>query len=125
MTINADSIKAKGPFLTLFNQQRVGKSHFTRLMLIGLLCGSIQPGWATVCPTSTLEQLDLPNRTAFKPTALRQLDSKGTFHALVVFSRFQNENNGSSAVPGFAHQIFDPQHPGSLTHFYLEMFVIL
>ena len=89
-------------------------------MLVGLLCG-IQPGEATVCPTSTLEQLDLPNRTAFKPTALRQLDSKGTLHALVVFSRFQNEDNGNSAAPDFARQIFDPQRPGSLTHFYLEM----
>lgn len=45
----------------------------------------------------------------------------GHIHALAIFSRFQDEEDGEASAPGFAGRIFDPQRPGSLTHFYAEM----
>jgi len=45
----------------------------------------------------------------------------GHIHALTIFARFQEEDDGNAAVPDFAGEIFDPQRAGSLVHFYLEM----
>ena len=44
----------------------------------------------------------------------------GELKALVVFARFGDEG-GRETDLGFAEHLFDPQRPGSLTHFYLEM----
>ena len=45
----------------------------------------------------------------------------GRVHALTIFARFKNEDDGNQAAPDFASQLFDPQRAGSLTHFYQEM----
>jgi len=57
---------------------------------------------------------------AAKPSQSSETVS-GRAIALVIFARFQDEDDGSDAVPEFAGQIFDPRLPGSLTHFYNEM----
>jgi len=41
-------------------------------------------------------------------------------HSLVIFARFQDEA-GESSPPAWSAQLFDPDLPGSLTHFYNEM----
>ncbi|NKB67968.1 MAG: hypothetical protein GKR89_12985 [Candidatus Latescibacteria bacterium] len=41
--------------------------------------------------------------------------------ALVIFARFQDENSGNTSAPAFSEQIFDPDIPGSMSHFYREM----
>ncbi|MFA6111504.1 MAG: right-handed parallel beta-helix repeat-containing protein [Candidatus Latescibacterota bacterium] len=45
----------------------------------------------------------------------------GTQRALVIFARFADEDTGPTAAPAFARDLFDPDLPGSLTHFYREM----
>jgi len=66
-------------------------------------------GWALVCAEA-----------APKP-AQTYLPAKGQLHALAVFARFQDENHLDPALPAYAAALFDPQRPGSLTHYYLEM----
>ena len=74
------------------------------LLLAGARCG-----WTLVC-----------GGQATRP-AQGHLSSKGHLHALAIFARFQDEDQGDRALPEFAASLFDPQRPGSLTHFYLEM----
>ena len=50
----------------------------------------------------------------------------GNYQALVIFARFADEaaaggDDAGSAAPSFATNLFDPDLPGSLTHFYAEM----
>jgi len=45
----------------------------------------------------------------------------GEQHALVVFARFRGEAPERVDIPDFADDLFDPEMPGSLTHFYREM----
>ena len=69
-------------------------------------------------------QSHLPATAAKTATASQAPDLIGPFStvkALVVFARFQNENSGDDTAPAFAAQLFDPNRPGSLTHFYREM----
>ena len=47
--------------------------------------------------------------------------STGTRHGLVLFSRFRGENAGQAQLPGWADAIFDPDQPGSFTHYYTSM----
>ncbi|MSR82106.1 MAG: hypothetical protein EXS58_04170 [Candidatus Latescibacteria bacterium] len=74
------------------------------LVLAGTRCD-----WTLIC-----------SGQAARPSQAR-LSSKGSLHALVVFARFQDEDQDNRTLPDFAASIFDPQRPGSLTHFYLEM----
>ena len=63
------------------------------------------------------------NQVAKTAGIQRRLPPRGSYHALVIFARFLDEapENAAAAVPGFAAGIFDPDLPGSLTHFYTEM----
>jgi len=66
-------------------------------------------GWGLVC-----------GERAARP-AQNHFPAKGALRALAVFARFQDEDTGSRTLPEFAAWIFDPQRPGSLSHFYTEM----
>ena len=68
-----------------------------------------------------------PAGSASKPVAFRGeaqakqgIAAGPGLHALTIFARFADEG-GDLSVPEFAGQLFDPQRPGSVTHFYLEM----
>ena len=47
--------------------------------------------------------------------------SHGAVHALVVFAKFRGEQPSVTTAPTFAGRLFDPDLPGSLTHFYTTM----
>ncbi|MEW6752701.1 MAG: FlgD immunoglobulin-like domain containing protein [Candidatus Latescibacterota bacterium] len=49
----------------------------------------------------------------------RTLEPRGTVRALVLFARFADE--ADHPVPAFAASLFDPDTPGSLTHFFTTM----
>ncbi len=49
------------------------------------------------------------------------LPPRGRMFALVVFAQFADEGSGRDAPPSFAGDLFDPDAPGSLTHFFDEM----
>jgi hypothetical protein len=51
----------------------------------------------------------------------RALPSHGTVNVLVIFAKFKNEAPGKNQAPDFADDLFDPDLPGSFTHFYDTM----
>lgn len=53
-----------------------------------------------------------------KPARIAQASTTGTRRALVLFARFKGE---STALPSWAADIFDPDLPGSFSHFYDTM----
>lgn len=52
-------------------------------------------------------------------TAAEDLPSHGRVHALVLFARFADES--ARQIPAYAADLFDPDLPGSLSHFFHEM----
>jgi M6 family metalloprotease-like protein len=52
---------------------------------------------------------------------LQILPSKGSVNVLVVFAQFKDEASGDDRVPDLAADLFNPQRPGSFTHFYHTM----
>ena len=51
----------------------------------------------------------------------RDPSSHGAIHALVMFAKFRGEQPSVTRAPAYANRLFDPDVPGSLTHFYTEM----
>ena len=64
-----------------------------------------------------------PKGLAAKPAEARDnpVTPHGRVHALVIFAQFRDEAPGDVAVPAYAPDLFDPDLPGSLTHFYHSM----
>lgn len=60
---------------------------------------------------------------AARPTVISQnsVFASGRMYALVVFAQFADEGSAQDAPPSFANDLFDPDLPGSLSHFYDEM----
>ena len=60
---------------------------------------------------------------AARPTVSSQnsVFASGRMYALVVFAQFADEGSAQDAPPSFANDLFDPDLPGSLSHFYDEM----
>ena len=52
---------------------------------------------------------------------LLAVSTEGTRHAIVLFAKFRGELSGQIAAPGWAQDLFDPQLPGSFSHFYDSM----
>ena len=50
---------------------------------------------------------------------LQNLPAHGRMRTLVIFAQFSNEPE--TAIPGFASRLFDPDLPGSFSHFYRTM----
>ena len=83
---------------------------YSTVVILTVLLGTWQSGAALVGPGFQASK------------TVRSSDTRtGRIHALAIFSRFQEEEDEDAAVPSFAERIFDPQRPGSLTHFYAEM----
>jgi len=83
-------------------------------ILIGFLATFLING----CPV----QADNRFRCAGKPiatTEIRQSHTEGSRRALAIFARFRDQ--GSATVPDWADEIFDPNRPGSFSHFYDSM----
>lgn len=51
----------------------------------------------------------------------RTVPATGDLHTLMVFAQFRGEATAGAPEPSFAADVFDPQIPGSLTHFYDQM----
>ena len=83
-----------------------------------LLQALVLSSWSASVSTALV--LEVTNPSPAAKLAQGEGFARGRVRALVVFARFQNENDGS-AVPDFAERLFDPNLPGSLTHFYDEM----
>ena len=47
--------------------------------------------------------------------------TRGALSALVIFAKFRDEAAGDRAKPPWADDLFNPNRPGSFTHFYNEM----
>ena len=50
-----------------------------------------------------------------------EVSTEGTRNAIVLFAKFRGELPGETAAPPWAQDIFDPEHPGSFSHFYDTM----
>ena len=61
----------------------------------------------------------LPQDAAAKPARIAQAGTTGTRRALVLFARFKGEP--ANPVPSWAAGIFNPDLPGSFSHFYDTM----
>lgn len=57
---------------------------------------------------------------ALRPAGTTALGTTGQLRALVIFARFADET-GSALAPAYAQDLFNPDLPGSLTHFFDEM----
>ena len=47
--------------------------------------------------------------------------SEGTRHTLVLFAQFRDEEPGWEQIPAWSQDIYDPEKPGSFSHFYDTM----
>lgn len=59
-----------------------------------------------------------------EPTAkvlLGMIPSRDRANALVIFAKFEDGNPGDTLAPNWAEDIFNPNLPGSLSHFYSTM----
>ena len=78
-------------------------------------------GWSLLASTpAPAEVRGPPFDAAARPAAVAALPSKGRLRAVVIFARFLDEE-GPSAAPSWARDLFDPDRPGSLSHFFHEM----
>lgn len=50
-----------------------------------------------------------------------QYPTEETGNALILFARFHGEETGGDTPPAWSEEIFDPQQPGSFSHFYDTM----
>ena len=86
------------------------------MLTLGLLPG-LEParaGNAFVCAGSSVERV----RRAAKPA---HSATEGTRRVLVLFARFKEEERGWQEVPEWSKELFDPERPGSFSHFYDAM----
>jgi len=67
------------------------------------------------------DQVLPPARAAAKPGPTGFLQSQGRVHVLVVFAKFRDEAPARQQPPEYAGRIFDPDFPGSFSHFYTAM----
>ena len=49
------------------------------------------------------------------------VDTRGSFSALVIFTKFRGEATGQDAAPSWARDLFNADRQGSFAHFYNEM----
>ena len=46
---------------------------------------------------------------------------EGSLTAIVIFAKFKGEDSELVSPPSWAQDMFDPERPGSITHFYQTM----
>lgn len=90
-------------------------------VLVASVVFGFNASWASArpefeCAGDVLDRLDQQ-----RAAKLAYAPSTGVQGALVVYAKFQGEAPQDSLVPAYAHELFDPDKPGSVTHFYLAM----
>ena len=65
--------------------------------------------------------LGAANQSPKRAPKLAQYPTAGTGNALVLFARFHGEETAGDTPPAWGEEIFDPQKPGSFSHFYDTM----
>jgi M6 family metalloprotease-like protein len=65
-------------------------------------------------------EMEIP-RDSRKAAKLAQIRTEGTRHALVIFAQFRDEESGWEKLPSWSRDIFNPELPGSFSHFYDTM----
>jgi len=55
------------------------------------------------------------------PTAKPSISPQGTCHVVALFAKFPDEDPAQTTPPAYAQDLFNPDVPGSFTHFYNEM----
>ena len=58
---------------------------------------------------------------AAKPAVSRTVDAEGPINVLVIFGKFKGEYPDRDEAPSWALDLFDPDRPGSVSHFYHTM----
>ena len=89
-----------------------------------LLIGSLWSVYRSAAPpTAGYELVEVPLSAPEFGLAqeYQPLPSRGKVRALVVFAQFAEEAGMGNQVPDFATDLFDPDLPGSFTHFYTTM----
>ena len=72
-----------------------------------------------ICAGMTDARPAIPQPTvAAKAIQSAQIETR---NAVLIFATFKGEAPADGQVPAWAHDIFDPDRPGSFTHFYNEM----
>ena len=91
-------------------------------VLVVLLTAAQLPAEGFVCAGHAVPRPVSASLSA-KPADARDnpVTPHGRVHALVIFAQFRDEAPGDVAVPAYAPDLFDPDLPGSLTHFYHTM----
>jgi len=98
--------------------RRVTRHVILALVVLGFVAESL-PAQEFVCAGHVPHELVAP---AAKPIGGgRPVPTRGRVHVLLVHARFQDEASIDRPPPAWSAQLFDPDHAGSLTHFYLTM----
>lgn len=97
------------------------RSSILPLSLILVLCAAANLG-AEVFSCAGYSPPTLPPGVAARLTGGQEKRfATGRVHALVIFARFEDETAQAQTPPTFAADLFDPDLPGSFTHFYHTM----
>ncbi|NKB66961.1 MAG: M6 family metalloprotease domain-containing protein [Candidatus Latescibacteria bacterium] len=98
---------------------------FLCIVLIGIILGGSQQALAVSGGPFVCAGLGPVNKRSgaakLMDDASPVLASQGQVQALVVFAAFADEPLATDAVPAFAADLFAPEKPGSLSHFYGTM----
>ena len=94
-----------------------------RFAIITLLVFSIAGNsWAQEFECAGYDPPAFSDGTASKPLPyMRAPEPRGPLHALVIFAKFKGESPDITTAPDYAVSLFNPNRPGSLTHFYNTM----
>ena len=84
----------------------------TRALPEILVCAGFPPGRASPPHGVAAKEADVLSD---------RVPSRGRLHALVIFAQFADEKSDDLSVPAYAGELFAPDVPGSLTHFYHTM----
>ena len=71
--------------------------------------------------TSPVHPLPGASSVLAYPTREPRISPQGTCRVVAVFAKFLNEDPEQTSPPSYAQDLFDPDLPGSFTHFYNEM----
>ncbi len=84
--------------------------------------------WCVAAPLhrGSIHAHELPANLAFRtaPRAASRaaaVPGTGSLRALVIFAKFQGEALDYTEPPAWSQQLFDPEYPGSVAHFFRDM----
>lgn len=90
------------------------------LLVPGIAGGEIHDGRDSfVCGEDP--HLPVGDRSRAKPAGSVRVLTEGTWHVVALFAKFPDEDPTQISPPSYTQDLFDPDLPGSFTHFYHEM----